>query len=418
MAEHLRLAELREARRRGASQTLGERGGGLPVEAGDEHPALTRRAELGDERLVPGGGLEAGVRRHRSTSSSADSESVDVLFRVPLRHAVERCPTELRVARAERYAAQDSPLEERGVHLLDGAPARLEVDDPLLEAGSSEPARDEARDLREATDRVVAPEQDRLSQVTHAGRAEQREVRGGDDAGERRAAAGEVGRVASRLVGRRLEVPPEVVVLARPRGRHGDEIDRRQLGDELLVEPRDQETGRCAPGAHVVAERLEIAAGEIRAVAAWGRDDAEGDGVGADDQLRPTVVDELGDGVCLRVEDTEVARHLEVERGRPVELRCERVEVEGAGLGQERDLRRRHPGGQSRVDLAAAMRPGAAREEHARPSADPRRDQDRDRCAPAPVVCRNGGEIEVHELRDQALVLEQRLVGAERRSGP
>ena len=245
-----------------------------------------------------------------------------------------------------------------------------------------------------------------------------REVGRGHDARERRAAAGEVGGLAARLVGRRLEVPPEVVVLTRALGRDGHDVDRRQLGGEPFVEACRQEARGRSAAAHVVAERLQIATREVGAVASGRRDDAERDRVGADDEHRALTVHQVRDRPHVRVEDAEVVRHLDVEAGRPGELGFERLEIERARPLLEGDFRSLHGARQARRDLPAAVRSRASGEEHAGSTGNTRCHQERDSCAPAPVVGRDRGEIEPDELREQALVLEQRLVGTERRGRP
>ena len=124
VAKHLRLAELREV----SAARSRRRPRGAPRAACPSKPGTSIPRSPGEPSSVTSGSCQAAGWKRCPRSSEhlleRRRESVDVGSACAAPSRSRARPPELRVARAERYAAEDSPLEERGVHLLDGAPAR------------------------------------------------------------------------------------------------------------------------------------------------------------------------------------------------------------------------------------------------------------------------------------------------------
>ena len=264
--------------------------------------------------------------------------------------------------------------------------------------------------LAEPLRRVVRALHDALAELGEALRADEREVGTGRDRPEELRRPRVLLRVAALNVGRPLPDDLSEPVLALDDRRAEADEERRILGDEALLVGGGDEAREAAAVVHVDAERLELPADDVGAVARRSVEDAERGRVDADDEEGARVVGEGGQLSHLRLDRPEVARHLDVD------TRClapdrlpHPVEVEETGRGVERDRRELDPRLAVARDQGAPLRTRRAGNERRRPSGDPRGHADRGRRCRGPVVRRHAHRLELDELPEHARELEQRL---------
>ena len=161
---------------------------------------------------------------------------------------------------------------------------------------------------------------------------------------------------------------------------------------------------------HVDAEGLQLAADDVGAVARRRLEDAERDGIDADDEERARVVGQARDLRGLRLDRPEVAGVLDVDARGVVTERCpQRVEVEQAGCAVEGHELEVDPRPAVAAHHGETLRRDRGRHERLPPPGDAPAHAER-RCGGArPVVRRLAHGVELHELADQARVLEEGL---------
>ena len=384
---------------------------------GDEHSAFAGLAEFVYYRFVPLSLMEflhsfKIVHRWaslRENFAEGGGEGLYVVRGSLLRHREQRASLKLGEGSAEVVAAEYAALKQRPVDFLHGFSARREIYDELLERRAGEPVERKAPDSREILPQADLTLKHRLAELAHTLRPHRSEVDARRDAPERRVRSDEFLRVVA--VCERRAFPEDVAKAPFFFARRRDaEEARRVFVYELRLVLRRNESCDAAAVVHVEAERLNVAAGDVRAVLRRRRQHAERRGLDVGDHERALRVRHLRYILRALLDYAEEVRiHHKHGSGLVCEVLLEAVEADAARL--------RVVAGEGDFNVGLEVGPYGAQ----RVRVDVRRNDDfvsvRDAAGHAQsradglsaVVVRHVAYVHVKQLRHHRLILEHRM---------
>ena len=305
-------------------------------------------------------------------------------------------------------------FKQRLVDLLDGLAGLAKVQNELLEERSGETQGDVGQ-RRELLRGVLGVLHNGLADLFHALGAHGGKIHACGDAPEGGLRADVfLGLVAQVAEGRAVIRNVGEGIFALGVGAADTEETGGEFENVGRVVHRGHEAGLAAAVVHVDAERLQVAADDVRAVAVGHGHNAEGDGVHADDALRARVMRGVRDLARADLQTAEVVGVFEVDNAdRIVQLALQVGKIDAAGLVVALDLLDLEVGRAVVLHDRELFAVHGAGHEHAGAPRDAGTHADGGGSSLGVVHRRDVDHFHVEQLSHHALILEEGLEAAE-----